>query len=311
MILAEEVVARRVMPTLRAMVAARLAEKGMRERDVALRLGVTQAAVSKYARGRHRVERAVASSPAFQSLARRLADGLASGALSPMEASALIQETVRAEEDRGVVCALHEQDEPSLRGAGCDLCVVGARSELVTGPSVIGQVRQGVRVLEAAAEFAALVPHVGSNLAFARPGAEGPGDVAAVPGRIYVARGQVRAPAAPEFGASHHVAEVVLGVASRFPGRRAGVNVRFDARVERAARALGWRIVEFDARYEGRGARIAGAVRKVRSPPDALFHRGAFGVEPVMYVVAPTAVEAAARAVTLARAVAAGAARSR
>jgi hypothetical protein len=224
--------------------------------------------------------------------------------LTPIEVNAMIQEQVRAQEDRGVVCRLHEEDEPSLRGSGCDLCVRAGESDLVRAPAVLGQVRQGVRVLESAPEFAGVVPHVGSNLAFARPGAATAADVAAVPGRIYVARGQLRAPAAPEFGASHHVAEVVLGIVSRFPEQRAAANLRFDDRVERAARRLGWRLVEFDARYEGRAARIALAVRRLRKPPDAVFQRGAFGVEPVMYVVAPTAVEAAQRAVALARAVA-------
>jgi predicted fused transcriptional regulator/phosphomethylpyrimidine kinase len=265
---------------------------------------VTQAAVSKYARGRTRSEGAVASSPTFAQLAGRLAGGLPSGEVSPIEATSLIQTALRVEEDRGVVCQLHEEEEPALRGTGCDLCVRGAQSDLVGGLSVLGQVRRGLQVLEASPEFVALVPHVGSNLAFARPKPAGTFDVAAVPGRMYAARGVLRVPAAPEFGASRHVAEVVLAVAARFPALRAAANVRFDDQVEKAARHLGWRSVAFDAAYEGRAAQLAQAVRRVRRAPDALFHRGAFGVEPIMYVMG-TSPEAVARsAVQLAQATA-------
>ncbi|HKZ59714.1 MAG TPA: thiamine-phosphate synthase family protein [Candidatus Thermoplasmatota archaeon] len=291
----EDVVARRVLPTLRAMVAVELSGRGLSEREVAERMGLTQAAVSKYLRGRGRREPAVAGAPAFKALAARLGKGLGGRTMSTAEALGDILAVLRGEEDRGLVCQMHEEEVPSLRGLGCDLCVQRGPSALLADQEVLGDLRGALRVLEASPTFTRLIPSVGSNLARGRKGARTPLDVAAVPGRIFEMRGAVRVPAAPEFGASRHVAEVVLAVASVFPRHLAALNVRAEASTLEAARSLGWGLLRFDAGYEGRGDRIARAVRGQKRPPRALYHEGAFGIEPIMYVVGPSATDVVAQ----------------
>ncbi len=295
----EDIVARRVLPTLRAMVAAELSNRGLKEREVALRMGLTQAAVSKYLRGRGRREAAVAGAPAFKALAAKLGEGLGSGTMSTAEALGEILRVVRAAEDRGVVCDLHEEEVPSLRGLGCDLCVHRGSSALLDDQEVLSDLRAALRMLEASPTFTRLIPSVGSNLARGRKGARTPLDVAAVPGRIFEMRGAVRVPAAPEFGASRHVAEVVLAVASRFPRDLAALNVRADAATLAAAQSLGWGLVKFDAAYDGRSDRIAKALCGQKRPPRALYHEGAFAIEPIMYVVGQSAREVATYAQAL------------
>ncbi len=296
----EDVVARRVLPTLRAMVAGELSARGLSEREVALRMGLTQAAVSKYLRGRGRREAPVAEAPAFKALAASLGEGLGAGTMSTAEALGHIQAAIRAQEDRGLVCQMHEQEVPSLRGLGCDLCVQRGPSALLRDQEVLSDLRAGLRMLEASAGFTRLIPSVGSNLARGRRGARTPLDVAAVPGRIFEMRGAVRVPAGPEFGASRHVAEVVVALASVFPRELAALNVRADPGTLAAARSLGWTLVKFDAAYEGRSDRIAKALRGRRRPPQALYHEGAFGIEPIMYVIGRGAREVAAQAEALA-----------
>jgi predicted fused transcriptional regulator/phosphomethylpyrimidine kinase len=209
---------------------------------------------------------------------------------------------VRREEDRGVVCRLHEEDAPELRGQGCDLCVSAARPPRLAEQEALDDVRRALEALEGAPGFAALIPSVGSNVARGKPGAQRTLDVAAVPGRIFEMRGAVRVPAPPEFGASRHVAEVVLAAMSVFPDLAGAINVRADEATLARARSLGWQAVEFEAAYEGRHERIAKALSGRRKAPRALFHRGAFGIEPVMYVLGRTAAEAASEAIALARA---------
>jgi XRE family transcriptional regulator, thiamine biosynthesis regulator len=296
----DDVVASRVLPTLRSMVARRLALRKLTERAIAQRMGLTQAAVSKYLRGRGRLEPAVEGAPAFRALADRLAEGLADERMTPFGALAETQRVVRLEEDRGVVCVLHEKAVPALRGMACDLCVHGGSSELVAEQEVLGDLRAGLRALEAEPAFAALIPSVGSNLARAKSGAKTPLEVAAVPGRIFEMRGAVRVSAGPEFGASRHVAEVVLAAHAVFKEIRAALNVRADVPTLAAARSLGWHPLLFDAAYEGRHERIASALKGRKKPPMALYHAGAFGIEPVMYVVGPTASEVVAEVLNLA-----------
>lgn len=300
MILPEEIVTNRVLPTLRARLAIRLAERGLKERAIAARLGLTQSAVSKYLRGRVRSEPAVGESETFRTLIEVLADGLAENRLSPFEALGRVVETIRREEDRGLICRLHEESMPSLVGLGCDLCVRPGRSARLEEERVLGDLRFAVRMLQAIPGFARLIPNVGSNVARAMPGARSTLEVAAIPGRIFEMRGSVRVPAGPEFGASRHVAEVVLAVGQVHPSLRAALNVRWDDRVMAAVRSLAWTVLEFDAAYEGRAARIAETLRRTRKVPNLVYHRGAFGIEPIAYLVGPDAGAVAKRAETLA-----------
>ncbi len=289
MILPEEVVASRVLPTLRAMLAERLSQRGLSERAIADRLSLTQSAVSKYLRGRTRRERIVEESETFTTVADDLARGLDEGSMSRFEALGRVLATIRREERRGVVCRLHEESMPSLAGLGCDLCVRDDANERLTEEGVLGDLRLALRMLENLPQFVPLIPNVGSNVTRAKPRAQSRFDVAAVPGRIFEVRGSVRVPAAPEFGPSRHVSEALLAVQEVYPKLQAAINVRWNQGVEEAMGALGWIIAEFDAAYEGRRERIADSVRSCREQPQALYHRGAFGIEPMAYVLDRTA----------------------
>jgi hypothetical protein len=303
----EEVVANRVVPTLRMMVARDLGARGLTEREIAQRLGLTQSAVSKYLRGRLKREAAVEESPSFRALAARLAKGLADEQMTGFEALGEALAVIRKEEERGVVCALHEEVVPGLAGLGCDLCVRAGASDLLADQHVLGDLRVALRTLEAEPGFHVMIPNVGSNLARAREGAQSALDVAAVPGRIFEMRGAVRVPAAPEFGASRHVAEVVLAVMRTHPSLRAALNVRLDAWTMAAAKGQGWSLLKFDSDYEGRADRIARSLRATKGPPDGLYHEGGFGVEPILYLVGRTAQDAVAKGLALARAMSAAA----
>ncbi|MEE9237779.1 MAG: thiamine-phosphate synthase family protein [Thermoplasmata archaeon] len=289
MILPEEIVASRVLPTFRAMVAERLSQKGLRERAIADRLQLTQSAVSKYLRGRIRRESIVERSGTFRALADGLAEGLADGSVSSFEAMGRLMAAIQQEERRGLVCRLHEERMPSLVGLGCDLCVRGEGSESLAEEEVLGDLRLAVRMLESMPRFARLIPNVASNLARAKQDASSRFDVAAIPGRIFEMRGSVRVPAAPEFGPSRHVAETLLAVREVYPAILAAINIRWNEDVMAVIRAVGWTSTEFDATYEGRRERISEAVRRHDREPRVLYHRGSFGIEPIAYVLDRTA----------------------
>jgi predicted fused transcriptional regulator/phosphomethylpyrimidine kinase/predicted transcriptional regulator len=295
---AEEVVVEEVLPTLRALLAEELAARGLAQDDVARALGLSQAAVSKYRTGKVRLNPGIARDARVREVVQDVAAGLAADALGPFDALARLQALVRALEVRGPVCQLHERGMPALRGLGCDLCPAGAGSALAQDLAVLADLRLAVRTLATAPGLAALLPAVGSNIALARPGARDARDVAALPGRIDEVLGAVKLPGPPEFGASRHVAEVVLAVQGRHPERRAAMNVRNGPDVQRAARSLRLRSRRFDARDEGRRDGIA---RALRGPaPDVLHHEGAFGVEPVLYLLGEDASGVARTAAALA-----------
>ncbi len=280
----EEVVASTVLPTFRVLLTRDLLLQGLTEAQVAALLGVSQAAVSKYRLGRIRTSTEIAGDPRVRATLGSLAGDLAEGRTSSFEALARLMTLIRELENRGPVCTLHEVAMPALDGLGCDLCLTIESSAILEEQEVLGALRTGLVALEDLEGFPRLIPNVGSNLGMARSGAADLSDVAAVPGRIYRLRGAVKVPAPPEFGASHHVAEVILAVVAYEAPRRAALNIRWDEGLLEAAEAADLVSLEMAPGYEGRREEIARALDE-GGVPDLLFHRGDFGIEPITYIL--------------------------
>ena len=289
--LAEEIVADSFVPTWRSLLVKRLTDKGLSQTDVAMLLGISQSAVSKHLQGRIGPDARLAAEPRLLATVDRVADGLAAKTMSSFEALLEAQELVRAFEDRGPICRIHEEEMPELRGLGCDICIRVGGSALRPEQAALQDLRGALRVLEATPGLAALVPYVGTNLARALPGATDVSQVAAVPGRLFVMHGAVKVPAAPEFGVSRHMAVVMLSIVRADAGALACLNLAPDAALLDAARRRSLRVEKVDPDFE----RDPGALRFAQGVPDVFYHEGAFGVEPQAYVVGRDAMALAMR----------------
>lgn len=301
LVLPEEIVVERFLPTARAMLARELDERGLTQQAVADHLGVTQAAVSTYVRGDPPLDERFTEDERMRATVETIADGFAAGTMDGYEALAALFDLIRTFEDRGPICAVHEEEMPALRGMGCDLCVRGADETKVRERAALDAVRTAARRLANAPGVAAHVPNVGTNVVTAVPGATDAGDVAAVPGRLQAVRGRVLVPAEPEFGASQRAAEVVLTAIGADAGIRGALNLATSEAFLEAARGAGHDPLRFDADYEDRTQRLADQFRERGEVPRVLYHEGAFGIEPVTYVLGETATDAVDLAVELVR----------
>jgi predicted fused transcriptional regulator/phosphomethylpyrimidine kinase/predicted transcriptional regulator len=297
--LPSEIVTEAVLPTLRAMLAEDLSDRGLTQEEIAAHLGVTQAAVSTYLGGGANTEPRIAGHPRAEETVERVAEGLASGQMDGYDALGEVLDLIRAFEDRGPICELHEEAMPALEGLSCDLCVRGPDAAVREEREALASVREGARIFSSAPGVAGFVPNVGSNVGTALPGATDATDVAAIPGRIYAIGGRVEVPANPEFGASRHVATVLLAATDADPDLRGALNLATDDAFLDAARERGIDPLEFDADYEDRGERLRERFAERGGVPRIVYHRGAFGIEPITYVLGATGVEAAELAVEL------------
>lgn len=297
--LPSEIVVESLLPALRSKLARALSRRGLTQQQIADRLGISQPAVSRYVHGRVDVDPELADDPQLARTVDRLADGLAEDRIDDVEALAEVVGLVRSYVDRGPICRLHEEAMPSLQGLGCDLCVRGGGEAMLAERDVLKTVRRAVRRLQQVPGVADHVPNVGTNVGTCLPGAERVDDVAAIPGRIYVVHDRVQVPAAPEFGASRHVADVILAAHAVDADVRGALNVATSDALLDAVTEAGLDAVAFDAGYEARRDRLTAAFQE-RGVPDVAYHEGAFGVEPIAYVLGQDAVDAVERVETLA-----------
>lgn len=176
---------------------------------------------------------------------------------------------------------------------------------------VIRALREAVALLERSPIASKLVPEVQMNLAFALPYATSREDVAAIPGRIARIDGGVKASCPPEFGASGHVANTVLA-AMKFDGSmRSAMNVRYSEEVLEACRKLGYAISHYDRALEPPEvkAREGGttawgaeyAIRSLGRVPDAIYHKGDWGKEPMVTLLGKDPIDVVEKALKLAQ----------
>ncbi|WP_181685511.1 thiamine-phosphate synthase family protein [Halorhabdus salina] len=294
-----EIVVDRFLPTARAMLASELSEHGLTQQEIADHLGVTQAAVSKYVSGDVEIESRFSEDPRLQSTIEDVAAGFADGSMDAYDALGALLDVIRAFEDRGPICEIHEEAVPALAGLGCDLCVRGHDEAVADERAVLSAVRNATRLLTEETAMVAYVPNVGTNVGMALPDAEGERDVAAVPGRVHAMRGRINVPANPEFGGSQHVARTILAAMAVDPSRRGALNLATDESLLTAARDRGIEPLQFDAGYENRRERLEAAFRDRGAVPNVVYHEGAFGIEPITYVLGEDALKVTQLAVEL------------
>jgi predicted fused transcriptional regulator/phosphomethylpyrimidine kinase/predicted transcriptional regulator len=287
----EEVVVEEFLPTFRSMLAGELRESGLTQSEVADLLGISQSAVSKYAHGDVETNPAVEGDERVRELVAELAEGLADGGMSRVQALAEAEVLVRRLEQGDLLARLHEDAFPALAEYDGAFAIHDPDSELRETERVLASVRQGLRALENTGGFAALVPAVGSNLVEALADATGVDTVAGVPGRVLDVKGRATVPAEPEFGASGHVASVLLAARRAGSDARAAVNLAYDPEVVAALEEQGRVAAEFDSEDAVEPA-VAAALAETPDA-DVLYQTGAFGVEPIVYVLAGDAVAAA------------------
>ena len=291
----EEVVVDTFLPTYRAMLAERLRERGLTQAAVADLLGVSQAAVSKYAHGEVERHPDVEGDERVRALADRVAEGLADGTLSRVGALVEAEVLIRQLEDGDLLARLHKAAMPELADADTTFAVHDAESTLRTSEQVLASVRRGLRVFTNAAGFATLIPNVGANLAEALPDPSGIEDVAAVPGRVVDVNGTATVPSDPEFGVSEHVAGVLLAARAGGADAHAAVNVAYSEEIVAAFVDAGYATVAYDPEAEDAVEAAVADADLPENEPFVLYQTGAHGIEPITYVLgadAPTVARA-------------------
>ncbi len=280
----EEIVVDEFLPTVRSLLAGALRDRGLTQSEVADVLGISQSAVSKYAHGDVATNDRIADDERVEALVDELADGLAAGDTTPVQALIEIEVLVRELETGGDLLAqLHEDAVPELADHGSSFRVHDPESDLRTSERVLSSLRRGLRILENASGFATLIPAVGSNLVACIPDAEDVDDVAGVPGRIFDVKGKATVPSDPEFGVSEHVASVLLVARDHGADVSAAINVTYDPKLLAELTERGHVTAEFDE-----GSDVASSVgAAIEDEPDAtvLYQTGAMGIEPLIYVL--------------------------
>ncbi|RLB18908.1 MAG: bifunctional hydroxymethylpyrimidine kinase/phosphomethylpyrimidine kinase [Deltaproteobacteria bacterium] len=162
---------------------------------------------------------------------------------------------------------------------------------------VLSQLRKVVQTI-VRMPVGALIPEIRSNLGFALPGALGPDEVAAVPGRISQVDEWPLVYRDPAFGASRHIAKVILAAMKFDPDIRSAMDIRYSEQLVELCRNLGFLVASFDRKDEPtevkemEGSTLEWGTQRAISDfgqiPDMIYDRGEVGKEPVIRILGKT-----------------------
>ncbi|MGZ4905766.1 MAG: thiamine-phosphate synthase family protein [Halobacteriota archaeon] len=179
-----------------------------------------------------------------------------------------------------------------------------------------GMMAIALDVLEQCAAFAPLIPEVRTNLVYAKLHAHTTEDVLAIDGRITVVNGMPKAAGKPQFGASSHMARLILELTKSDPSLRAGVNFVSNPALMKWLTAYcadrGWvfsvidRSTEPEEIKETEGASMPWKVEQAIEAangrvPKVFYETGAVGKEPVSVLVGQDPIEVAEQMCEIAR----------
>ncbi len=159
---------------------------------------------------------------------------------------------------------------------------------------VLQELKKAIQVLREN-RIGHLIPEVSSNLGYALPYPEGIRDVAAFPGRIIRVGESITVLGDPEFGASRHVARIILTVMKWNPECCSAMNIRFSKENVKRLEEKGFSGVHFDRRLEPKEVKetegsslewgVQEVLKKTRSVPDFIYDEGEIGKEPMIRII--------------------------
>jgi hydroxymethylpyrimidine kinase/phosphomethylpyrimidine kinase len=135
------------------------------------------------------------------------------------------------------------------------------------------------------------IPEVGMNFAYALPNAKTREDVCAIDGRITKRKERPALCGTLDFGASKHVASIILAAMSSDPTIRSALNIRFTQKTLQLCAALGFTLGSFDRKHEPPTVSSTmewgtkHVITTLRRVPDIIYDTGSVGKEPMIRVL--------------------------
>lgn len=151
-----------------------------------------------------------------------------------------------------------------------------------------------------------LLPEVGSNLGHSITAPDVEADVAGFTGRIVREGNRTRVTGCPQFGASKHIARIIIS-ASRFDPRvRSAMNIKYNERNLEACTGAGLTTSTFSREKEPPGVSsmdwgVASAIEGHGSVPDVIWDSGGHGKEPMIRVLGHDPMDVLAKVQRIAR----------
>lgn len=287
-----EIAVRELLPFVRAYIAKILIEKyKWKQQRVAEALWISQASVSKYKKIlRQKTE---ISPTILKRIANYWGEKISKNEYNPIEFIRDICHQCYKMRIEGDICRIHRGQYPFLADFNCNVCsteFLDRYQETGERIAVLNDLKKALELMKAYGKIVKFIPEVRTNVAVAIQKPQDISDVAAFPGRITVHKEKILAIEKPEFGASTHMASILLEVNRYDPSKKAVTCIKYNKAVEKAITKLFKNVARLDRRKMKEkledSEMVKNVLQTVKRIPDIIIDEGTVGIEPVVYFFA-------------------------
>jgi len=141
------------------------------------------------------------------------------------------------------------------------------------------------------------IPECQTNFVYSKPNPKSTKDILGLSGRIVKAGNQVIVAGNLTYGGSKHVATALLTVNKKFPKISSAINLKYQNSTISKIKKSKLTVTSYDRTQEPndvkkKGSTVAwgikNAIKKLKTPPDVIFHKGDFGKEPMIIIFGDT-----------------------
>jgi len=141
------------------------------------------------------------------------------------------------------------------------------------------------------------IPECQTNFVYSKPKPKSTKDILGLSGRIVKAGTEVIVAGNLTYGGSKHVATALLVVNKKFPEIHSAINLKYQNSTISKIKKSKFTISSYDRTQEpndvkNQGSTVAwgikSAIKKLKTPPDIIFHKGDFGKESMIIVFGET-----------------------
>jgi len=141
------------------------------------------------------------------------------------------------------------------------------------------------------------IPECQTNFVYSKKNPKSTKDILGISGRIVKAGNEVIVAGNLMYGGSKHVATALLAVNKKFPEINSAMNLKYQKSTISKIKKLNLSTSSYDRTLEPKGVKNKGSsvewgiknvIKRLRVPPDIIFHKGDFGKEPMIIVFGKT-----------------------
>ncbi len=141
------------------------------------------------------------------------------------------------------------------------------------------------------------IPECQTNFVYAKQKPKSTKDVLGLSGRIVKAGKEVIVAGNLAYGGSKHVATALLTINKKFPEINSAINLKYQKRTISKIEKSKLSICSYDRIHEPKNVKMNGstiewgikkAIKNLKTAPDAVFHKGDFGKEPMIIIFGNT-----------------------